>query len=606
MKYRHTIFNFCLRVLNEIFQNSENNNIDNEITKNSIQKLTEICGRDFDESLYYETLYIIYLQKRDIFVSVLKNLTLVSTKLKIFHEIEHKDQNFRIEEILSNEISKKSAGITTDNENEDRKYMEMTMVNPFNQKRSTSGSSVVHSEPRKFQDNTNDHQINSDFTTTKYSDMTKIVSIYQGLPDIHDEVDADGDIKIDDKSDGPNVGLSDIFQITEKEHTVKFSTEPPRIINNNSRSISATDSDVNLYVQEEHSSHNASGIRDKSPRTSLPEFQSKELSLNFDNFNIKSEPSSIKSETSPVDQISNFLKEAAMAGVPSQNVRILSRISPESLTHYYLSNMFITEDDIFTLKFQEMQRAVRKIKSGSFAMKHLNRVLETILSFHQENELVNWLTNKDDDANENGYNDILNMCNMLLQSANEAVLLPVNIVCKSLLLVDCLLLLNNNVNEEVPLKSSQFSALWISIMTSIGKLSEYSNEIYILLEELKEILISIQFFSTKDVTAMLSSLATGNLESSSNIKEVYLLDILASVLDADYLRLKNNQYSEIMQTMVFFVNSDITEWRVASSIVSVNMLKLLKTKNVDPNEINKIYDGFDKETFHFINMLASR
>ncbi|CAR29626.1 hypothetical protein ZYGR_0AD03100 [Zygosaccharomyces rouxii] len=597
MKYKQFIFNFCFRLVNQVLHES---NVDSILLKDflgqCILKLAQICGQEYDETLYFDTLHQIYQYDRILFVEKIRQVTYVSTKLKICDQLESRDKDkiFRREAIVSRqsldgmERHQLFEGEPRDNEIlDDRRVMEMTMVNPFNQMRTASGGSVVHHDPRipEFAAHTghddekpeSDHHIEpiEEEDQKRLSEITKVVSIYQPVDREDDDgsqnrniFKSDQDVEmLDVPQEGePNVNLSDIFgNSQDREVTVKFSKDPPKIINSSrvpSSSVENTrDDDVRTLTR------NVSMERDKSPVTPLTDHQSVELSNAINSIELgKKHEISLSHEAKVGSNLSaeilaNAIRERENDSDDRKTSEfdLLEAVPSDSLIYHEISHaMLVTHEfeDIGQM-LSQMKKAITRIESRSFTMKHLNILIAPLISCLHEESLRNWL------ESENGYYELLQLGKTLFHSTDETEMVPVNLACKSIVLIECLVLVNNYLHDVVPISSSEFKTIWADALALINKLPEYSSEIYCLLQELRDLLVFLNFFDTKDITSMLHALITEVQEGSSGIKETFLMETLAIIVSKAQTALRSTQILEIVQVMQLYVESKRADWRLA-------------------------------------------
>lgn len=635
MKYKQFIFNFCFQLLIRCLKlrNIEKNKNAQSLIKNCIWELAKILGQEFDESLYFDSLYHLYLSDSETFIGAMRVITSVSTKLKICNELKLRDKedNFHIEDIISRQSSSgpihdtetafTNEGEAKGNLNDgteacdlidDRKFMEMTMVNPFNQNRSTSASSVVHHDPpaTKMYDDEYVETRQDELNEPRLSEITKVVSVYeipQSRRSITASIDRDGDLQMNDERE-QTVNLSEIFgNADEQEHTVKFSNEPPRIINPCSRASSTRTSDLITDIKEDENdvTRKASQERDKSPVTPLTDHQSKELSQGINSIDI-SKRNDMKDDISDQPNLSSEILVNAMLETDNYRTKnhfdLSQEIQTESLTYHEIWSAMAMIDDSDDAKFyiKQMKRAITRIKKCSFTIKHLNYVIGPLIHFLHEEKMKEWL------EFESGYDELFQLSKMLLYSTDETSLIPVNMACKSIVLIECLILINKHLKSASPLSPSAFSDIWDYAVLMAGKIPDYSNEIYVLLQELRDLLSDLGFFNATYITAIVSNLGTKNEKTTSGIVETFLMETLSIILLKDANFIQGHQFPEIIPTMLPFIVSERTEWRCASANVLANVLKRLRSAGVRYDEIEIQFQCLAKADMQLVTFLASR
>lgn len=607
MKYRQSIFNFCFRVLSVVLQRAENS-IQPDTVIRCVISMTGVWGLEFEEEPYFDALGQLHFHNEDAFKEALGSIESVSTKLKICEGLTARNGGtmFNSDELIGRRhISSGAAHGNDRNEDvynedndavEDRKFLEMTMVNPFNQNRSASGGSVVHHEPNSEIEEKKEH-----FQEPRISEMTKVVSVYE-LPQQLSEPDQDGDVKM---AEQPDVNLSEIFgnSIDQENGRVKFCSEPPKLINPSTGSSSAgasaliTDSprnEINLNKE-------ASIERNKSPVTPLAEHEAKILSHGINSIDIsvkRNKDQLLPSVSSEI--LNNAIHNDTSNEDHMSESEFLQLLSPETLTYYEISQlweMHVAEDA--GDHFKEMMKAIGRIKNRSFTIKHLNDLIVPLLAASHHNALRKWLENED------GYDELLTLSKLLLNSADETTLIPINMACKCIVLTECLILMNSQLSNVPSLASAAFHDIWDFVVDMVGKLSDYSNELYVLLQELRDLLNEAQFFSSKDITSIVSLLATQTQENGTRIKETFLIETLSLIISRNAEHIKEHQYSEIVQMMQFFFESDFSEWRSASAGVLANVLKQFKSTYSSDDAIRRLFGFLSHQQFQLITRIVS-
>ncbi|KAG0655418.1 suppressor of tub2 mutation [Maudiozyma exigua] len=665
MKYRGVIFNFILNLFHDIFSNEHlNQTVTNLTFENVISNIFKIYGNELDNQLYFDVLHVCYLFNKQIFVDSLKKLQFVSVKLKISEELQKRDKTFQLNDVVLSkkegnnpenviELGKTTARedthqddnerITSDSGMEEndldiKKYMEMTMVNPFKQNRSTSGDSVVHNTDLSGVMNTPlDHKIPDQTSMTtvdpRIYEMTKVVSIYQNAEKQSHTTDSP-EIKEEDENNG-EIGLSDIFQENKKantpqklkskptkgilnenyvskpdevEHTVKFVEQSPEIIGNeNTRQL-----------PDEKSSNTS---RDISKRIDAP----------------------VASVTGITDIKVENLQEHKEISRP--HYPILHKFEGSPITLYELAKVIsrrkshtqgnkpdkTNEDDL-----KQLLKGVNRIKSGTFTIKHLNYLIEPLITFNPgNNTLLNWL------ETEGGYHELSAISLMLLQSMDDAALIPTTMTRKALLLIQCLFGMKEYTNRMITeFNSNILSGIWDQFTLMVDKLLDFTNEVYLLICETRLTLVRMNYFKTKSITSILSKLVMelpedvtdddyrnefnetkiiGNLVSTNNIsynnieklkskiglKQSFMISTIVCVLQAKAEDFKTFQLSEIIQTMSFFVRKTNSDWRYNSISVAVEIFKILDRRtDVTKENTDQIFSCLDSETYKLIKIMG--
>lgn len=631
MKYKTIFFNYNFKLLLELFRglNSKNDGPLRLCIKDLIPKtltsLFKIYGKEFDYTLYFNLIFEIYEFDKERFSSLLTDFEIVSTKMKICRELEKKDPNFKIENIISRESSVNFTPIDDNkldkddsldeeaDENDVKKYMEMTMINPFRNLGSDKTLELKNNIDQKRSSSTNSVVIHDDIEKDKkLSEMTKIVSVYQlDHPNSVKEED-DQDMETSLKSD---LNLSEIFQngtdTTEKqakddnEPTVKFSTDPPKIINEPGKPI------VKKHIETE----NENGSENDKPNleTMSP------IKIDRDENMDRKQKTTLKREREPVltEQDINSKKIKLETGKKSGKVHfpIMNDFPKDSLTMYEISHLLMV-DSIgnssmdFDVYFSHMLKAINRIKSGSFTMKHVNYLIEPLIICFQNTKMMNWL------LSENGFDELLAVAIMLLKSTDDTPSIPSKISSKSIILVHNLLVWKKFLNKEsgnadddgVSLRMS-FEEVWEQILLMLNKLSDNGNEIYKLAQEFRDNLIQSHYFKKHSATRILSMLVTEIQPDTAGVKETFLIETLSKMLLSPTIRtqLKKSNISEIIQTMSYFIiGSDNTSWNFTSAMVLAHSLRHLQsTLDCNEQETEQLFDCLPKDVFRMIMFIAS-
>ncbi|AJP87320.1 AHG_G0001760.mRNA.1.CDS.1 [Saccharomyces cerevisiae] len=621
MKYKTTFFNYNFKLLLEIFRNL-NIKHDNTLrsgTNDLMPKISiilfQIYGKEFDYTCYFNLIFEFYKFDNNRFNKLLADFDIVSTKMKICHELEKKDANFKVEDIISRESSvsftpidnKKSEGDEESDdavdENDVKKCMEMTMINPFKNletdktlelknnvgKRTSSTDSVVIHD-----DNDKDK---------KLSEMTKIVSVYQlDLPNPAKEED-DIDMENSQKSD---LNLSEIFQNSgenterklkdDNEPTVKFSTDPPKIINEPEKLIGNGNENEKPDL-ETMSPIKINGDENMGQKQRITVKRERDVALTEQDINSKK-----------MKLVNNKKSE-------KMHLPIMDNFPRDSLTVYEISHLLMVDSNGNTLMdfdvyFNHMSKAINRIKSGSFTMKHINYLIEPLITCFQNQKMTDWLTN------ENGFDELLDVAIMLLKSTDDTPSIPSKISSKSIILVHCLLVwkkflntLSENADDDGVSVRMCFEEVWEQILLMLNKFSDYGNEIYKLAQEFRDSLMLSHFFKKHSATRILSMLVTEIQPDTAGVKETFLIETLWKMLQSPTIcqQFKKSNISEIIQTMSYFImGTDNTSWNFTSAVVLARCLRVLQTTpDYTEQETERLFDCLPKNVFKMIMFIAS-
>ncbi|QLG70376.1 hypothetical protein HG535_0A03150 [Zygotorulaspora mrakii] len=629
MKYKQFILNFCFGLLIKVFSLVLNNQqVNSNVIQTLIRKLGALYGQEFDECLYIECFEKMHAHDETSFTSAVQSINSMPTKLKICEELEKKGsiESTEIEQIINRNNSTSSRQLDNDeNDNlenngngnteniivDDRKYLEMTMVNPFGQSRSISGGSVVYHDPSltsPLEENADAISLNGKSNEEpRVSEITKVVSIYE-VARPHESnastIDLDGDSKMIDNGEGNSVTLSDIFASQRQEHTVKFSDASPKVINaetsHPSSSVKADAFEENMEIGNDMS-RKASFERDRSPVTPLTERQSKELSQALNSIEIGKKPEPMNN-LEPSNLSAELLVNTMLEAIEGKSIEdnFFGDKLLGSLTYYEitLATKMIDAANVDE-NLNQMKKAIARIQNRSFTIMHLNCLIGRLIMCSQQQPMREWL------EVQKGYETLLQLGRTLLISTDETSLFPLNMASKSIVLIQCLIILNKKLNNVPSLFSPAIKDIWEEILQMVTKLRDYSNEFYLLLQELRDLLSQLNFFNSKSVASILSTLASEAQETGPGIKETFLMETISAILVKSPNVLQKHQPEEIIQMMLLFAESDITEWRHACFTVMANVLQYLRQAFANEKDIEKQFGDLSEVQFRVVCTLAS-
>lgn len=671
MKYREKIFNFTMILLADLLADDRQFQLVDSDFKVLLHQVMSIYGNEFDSKLYFNLLFQLYRHGKILFLENLVTLNLVSKKLKISNELQQRDPSFelpsskKLQELKKREKTETDSTedvLTIKDQDDDTKvkrYMEMTMVNPFKQNNSLDETLLndriqeANAKQEANENNTASHTV--DNTENKLSQMTKVISVYQTadsiksndpkiLNNLEEEKEEDGGAKDSKQSD---IDLSDIFtkkkQINDsnmimkrekeaqrhgsgnidlkneddfqaqQEHTVKFSADPPKVIND----------EFVVSVKEN-------------------EDEAKRELLNVNSPNVIMSPeSSMRPVLESTDaEIQPRIKTEEPLQIPVKldsdaNFSLLSFLPPDSFGAFELNTILADEynqpaelNAKNESQFNHLLKAVNRIKNGTFTMKHLIYLIEPFVNLSSNSTSLIQLL-----RTGGGFATLQEICLMLLRSTDETTLIPTNMTSKALILLQCLLISNDWLTDIEPLSFNFITEVWEQLILLIDKLSDYNNEIYILLVETRQLLIKFRHFNSKDVTGILNKLLFiiyeyeknetseegNNLaihDNSSRKKGMvgsFLLGTLSDLL-TDYRShsrqggtvIKKNQFSEIIQSLGSFTELELTEWRYGSCNVLSSVYYILsKVQDTPQQELDNMFSILNRFSYRLIKSMAS-
>ena len=632
MKYRFLMFNFTMNLLLTCLTPATSPLLKDTLhelqTKdtlpwfeNLLTLLLGIEGGEFDTQLYYDLLFACYKLNSPIFLSSLRSLNFISIKLKTAHEFQKRDPSLELDGIIPNSSDTNgtkddkdahSGAVETITDEDDfdvKKYMEMTMVNPFNHA-NRSYDRTTHEETNGVKP-----EYDNDTINPKLYGMTKVISVYQDLKPssptseeepLKSESEGGLDLKAifenNDNLDHPAEPVKN-----EPRHTVKFTSKSPELIGtNNNVKEESTEGDISA----EETKGGDSVRRDSEPSYTSSKIKSEDGENSSDG--VHSLEIIGFTDQSPHTILNEFCSSVMTFYEIS---KLLSQINLSSLKEY---------GDKYAYEFEHMMRGITRIKDGAFAIKHVNYLIEPLITFSpQSTQLISWL------EEENGYNSLLELSYMLLQSSDDSSLVPTNIIRKSILLVQCVLVVNkiqgNGIDSLDPLILSN---IWDQMVVITSKLQENTKDILALIDETRDTLVSLDFFTSKLVTNILSTLVSelpedtdhnsgdtgltndisapqsGTIENTS--KATFLLKTLECILKSGSLELKRLQIGEIVQTLSFLIGSRNPEWAFCSTYTLSELYKkLVESGDFQGLELNQIFSCLDPGHFKLVKIMAS-
>lgn len=667
MKYREKIFNFSMILLADLLEDDRKFQLADSDFKLLLHQVMNIYGNEFDSRLYFNLMFQLYCRRKILFLENLVTLNLVSKKLKISNELQQRDPSFELPSSKKlQELKKKEKAETdstedvltiTDHDDDTnvKRYMEMTMVNPFKQNNSldeTLLNNRVQETMVKMENNENyTASHTADNTENKLSQMTKVISVYQTADSIRSN-DTNVLSNLQEEEEGKDskrsdIDLSDIFtkkkQINDtnmimkrdketqrrgsgnidlkneddfqaqQEHTVKFSTDPPKVINDE------------FIVSVKENEDEAKGELDDVNLANVvrsPESSTRPV--------LKSTDAEIQPRIKTEESLQVPLKSESDA-----NFSLINFLSPDSFGAFELNTILADEynqppelDSKNEFQFKHLLNAVHRIQNGTFTMKHLIYLIEPFINLTSEStSLVKWL------RTDGGFTTLQEICLMLLSSTDETILIPTNMTSKALILLQCLLISNDWLTDIEPLSSNFITEVWDQLILLIDKLSDYNNEIYILLVETRQMLIRFKHFNSKDVTGILNKLlfiiyeyekkdaikegnSSSTIDTSNRKKGMvgsFLLGTLSDLLK-DFIShieqpgtvIKKNQFSEIIQSLGSFTELELTEWRYGSCNVLSSVYYILsKVQNTPQHELDNKFSILNRFSYRLIKSMAS-
>ncbi|SCW03696.1 LAFE_0G16204g1_1 [Lachancea fermentati] len=584
VKYRPLIFNYCFDVIKELVE--KKSNISEFVYDNCTSKLLEVYGNEFDMPKYMQLIFQIYSSHPARFVKVLQESP-IFVRLKICKEIKDRDPSFPESTALNRESTVELAA------DEERKFFEMTMVNPSAlQQRSSSTGSVLHNDIKNLRPENsigNEDKMELDIEEpgfTKYgglsklTEMTRVVSLYEknqninpiGQSQINDEkvdVDMNREDGREEKSTETDVDLSDIF--SQKTHhrdmTVKFDDLPTIIRQSKEETISNESGQEKgehneECLNQESTSSDLEKITDSDRESLLPT----EQKLDGLDMKLTADPD--------FEKVGEYVgKKENRFSQTSEDVKfdVFAKATKNSLLEYELllfEMLNKKENDFGTLHL-----TIHQIKDGTFTIRDLDFIIGMLVSYGHDRQTLQWMLSE-------GFHDLMSMNNLLLGSFSGNKNIPPNIVYKTIILTSCLV----NIQAEIPsfaFSSSISEQLWEHLTNIITNIIEF-NSLYYMCKDLRDLLLRTNLFSINQIEQLLRRSSENGAKAI--IRNAFLLESLLFILRVVGNTIEERQISTIISTVKDFASNDITEWRMHATWILAHSYNLLSSRDADQSE----------------------
>lgn len=577
IKNRQKIFSFCFQLITNIFEKSTMK-IELIILKNLLTSMVNVSPTDFTEQLYYSPFYKIYLHNSEDFLSIIKTLRPFSIKLNIYKYIEQHDTSFDKNLLLKSETStshlKSATGphssdtVTSqqhgndDNDNSDsnynddeERYMQMTMVNPFKNKRDLSGNSVVHykTDNDPFNEDEED-EFQPGQETMKLSEMTKVISVFQpqrgaqksSIDKAKSEyIPLPSDSEAIPSSEEDNKGvISDEVIAPEREPTVKFTAGSPTIINEYEKTGSE-----NVSFNSKHKER----LVEAAQALFGPDLLTTSISF-------KPQAFEILCSSIGIDKLSFF--------------------------NFMISELKVNGTEKIEEQFKELLHCIDNIQSQSFQDNDIRILITSIISLSKNDIFIKWLLFKE------GYTTLLTSALSLLKNAVITEL--------SLMAIITLLILNTQHKGTNFLGNNELEEIWQTFFEIASHLRHEDDEISLLLTELMHVILennSSNFDASVDILANLD----GEINPHSP-KSKILLNALDYIVKSDGC--DQNQLFQIFEGLAKHSLSNDTFQRFASIKIMISIFTSIKSKNLVQHDFERVIDLLTPDTKHvFVTLL---
>ncbi|SCU94451.1 LANO_0E06810g1_1 [Lachancea nothofagi CBS 11611] len=575
VKFRRQILDFIFELLTDLFRTAQR--MSKSVSAPITSKLFDLYGKDFSAEKYFNCIFQIYDCDQDNFLSVLEDSP-VFLKIKFGRELENRDPHFHSEILAS-----RNATISSNLEDE-KHFMELTMVNPLEaSQRSSSGNSVlIHDLKIDSNENLADPKTAADsdlpddaqgFTNfgglSKLTEMTRVVSLYERPKDNDKDrkspsLDVDGDYKMsidlaDVKGKASDVDLSDIFsgeQNLRKDPTVKFDDKPLII----QRPQTAT--------SEDHSYPDDQVLESGRLATGDTVSMSREIADNdkgiIDIDHAGQAPNETVTGRSPsLSEIKSESKiDTATGAVPllrkddRKNVGfdILSSFADSVGLEFELTAL-VTASNI-PYRLGNLITILNKIKNGSFTIRDLNLMIYFFIVGGREDTLREWLQESD------GFEQLIEIQGILIKSIGDSPEFPQALATRCILLFSCLLIVESAITSGDKLTahySRNVSHTWQYIITIMSQLENFANECYILCDELRTYLISKHFLLKGNFTKLLEEL--DEPEKINTVKGTFMLASIRQLYCSHYASLDKSVVEDLYCCAKNYLLSNMTELR---------------------------------------------
>lgn len=609
LKFRRIFYNYCFSVIKEIIAGKKLQiGSSTPIIQNLIEVFCKINGKDYDSSLYYDVLYSIYKFDRGIFIAHLKEMPLFPTVFKVCNELKERHSDFVFNEILEeaesqvNGITKEiSVGAQSNKEDEYKQYMEMTMVNPFAKKqdeRIPSTGSVVHNpdmvtafgdnstvensndKKRPYSDDTENISLGND--TMRLTEMTKIV--FPSLQATKKMKTPSSEEKIN-----KSIEISDLFQ--DKEATEK----PEKLLSDNANSSIA--------------SNNTIATVNDSPSVEVKVEELKKSPTNTININYEKDGDSrdipivslgSESLNSQLTEIKDDLTDSVSEiDLKPDMLQMSVTCSPAILLEYY-ALLFKSEGagKDCDADLSRLKKSLQRIKTKGFTIKHIDQIIKPLLFLESNEPLKVWL------EDGGGYQDLLDLVAMILQSLGESDQLPLKLIGKSMALLFSLIAFIPLLKDSASLRSMSLQTIWENIVTIVGNLNVQESEIYGYFAEVRNQLVKQGFFDSKSITRMLNILMV-EIDDEKVTKKIFLIETMKEIIRSKPPWTdKTYRLMEIVQTLAYLIESKTSTVRKAcfECLILIFQLSNGKSKSFKqevvelfqciPDNVNKLIEHY--------------
>lgn len=574
VRYRYTIFNYCFDLILWII--TKNLDLPIDSLRKCISELIHICGNEFDNSRYYNLLYMLYLRSSNVFIEILRS-SLASNKLKIANELQQRDTNFQIQSILSHEPIKVSI-------DEDKKVVEMTMVNPWQNSNSnpnfeeqasnaSRNSSVIHNSLVE-------NIVDDDDGFTKFgglsklTEMTKVISIYQGDKefDKYDQVEDQKQVLSHPES---SLDLQMIFDSGKRQHECSENIQIANSQNQfNTSELSYNDNNILVC-----NSQNAQELKSKPFTSPIPSShilqEPKKLVNELSDFDIKKNDAKTNNSISQSESDTPLNQNIKIDSIVSE-INILSTVPVNSLIRFELEVIERTEKSTDTyIHIKEFINSIDAIKDKALTALEIEKLLFILLQIDHSQDINKWIQNK------TVFGHLWSIGYSFLDSTIHANHLPIDSIYRSIIIITCLVIIDYKLDKKY-LSSEEINQVWSTIIKIINRLTDYQNVIFISFSEFRDFL----FTNFPHHLSLLLENCLMELNQIDRIEYVKITFLLASVhliltCVGDILAL------DVLQMLATFTRTffkdEIVEWRHEANLILLQIYKILAFRDV-PDE----------------------
>ncbi|SCU84533.1 LADA_0D02234g1_1 [Lachancea dasiensis] len=605
-KYRRRILDFSFTLLKTILKGSMSwVDLAGRHKETIAGKLLNLYGNDFDLVEYFDLLFVLFTCSREEFKKQLDSSP-VYFQLKVAREFEKRDPQ------LDFNLGASQKSTVFLNPDQERHYMELTMVNPLiTRQRSSSGSSVlVHdlencrdgsletSEAASENDQLEDAQGFTKFGgLSKLTEMTRVVSLYEhskencesaNSPLNSPSLDTEGDYRMEIglagiKNRATGVDLSDIFNPEgqkHKDHTVKF-VDNPLIIQ---RPLTSS-SDENSRPENREALQSSLSMSNTATTDTDGAERFDERATAYSPVLEPAQGAESLSETTANGQDdAGYLQNG---GNKETAYNILEAFSESTALEFELTVAALSQGVPYSLK--NVLTIIGKIKEGSFKIKDLSLLLHFLIAGGNDQSLVEWL------QHEGGLQDLLDIQSILLHSIVDAADFPRALAIRSLLLFSSLTEIELTIHGEgQSCQSAEYT--WGCLLAVVYQMETFDNDGFLLCEELGVYMVSKGLSDEPLLKTLLTGLEMAEHDHKL-VKNTFLLSSVRQICSLPVPYMNSTLLEHICTQALKFISYEPTELRKeATELLGILSIHPVWTKGLP----SRIVDQMSRERYSLV------